>query len=178
MEGAPLDIFIVIPPDKVISHAGLLRVLIGTLLTAIMRRSEVPDLRTLMIIDEAAQLGQEFAPLLTATTLMRGYGLRLVTAWQDLSQVKSRYKLDWQTILNNAGAIMAFGFGHYPGARDTAEFLGQDPAELLRLKPDEAILAVRDEGTRKITRLNYLKDEMFAGMADPNPYFRKRGPSR
>ena len=110
LEGAPLDIFIVVPPEKVVSHAGLIRVLIGTLLTTIMRRTEIPDQRTLMIIDEAAQLGKDFAPLLTASTLMRGYGLRLVTAWQDLAQIKTRYETDWRTILNNSGAIMAFWF--------------------------------------------------------------------
>ncbi len=173
-DGAPLDIFIVIPPEKVISHAGLLRMLIGTLLTTIMRRSEIPDQRTLMIVDEAAQLGKEFAPLLTATTLMRGYGLRLVTAWQDLAQIKSRYEIDWPTLLNNSGAILAFGFGHYSAAKDAAEFLGLEPHELLKLKGDEAVLALRGDSPRKITRQNYLKDTMFADLADPNPYFRPK----
>ena len=178
MEGAPLDIFIVVPPDKVISHAGLLRVLVGTLLTTIMRRTEIPEQRTLMIVDEAAQLGKDFAPLLTATTLLRGYGLRLVTAWQDLAQIKSRYEQDWQTILNNSGAILAFGSGHHSAAKEAADFLGLEPGDLKRLGTDEAVLAVRAEGTRKINRLNYLKDEMFQGLADPNPFFRRLGMAR
>ncbi|WP_435018407.1 type IV secretory system conjugative DNA transfer family protein [Tundrisphaera sp. TA3] len=174
MDGKPLDVFIVMPPDKIHSHAGLLRLLVGTLMTAITRRTEIPEHRTIMVIDESAQLGKEFAPLLTAATLMRGYGLQLVTAWQDLAQVKSRYKSDWETILNNSGAVICFGMGHYKAAKDAAEFLGLEPSELLRMKPDEAALAVRGEGTRKIRRTNYLTDGMFEGLADQNPFFRRR----
>ena len=55
-DGAPIDIFVTIPPEKVISHAGLLRMIVGILLTTIMRRTEIPEQRTVMIIDEAAQL--------------------------------------------------------------------------------------------------------------------------
>ena len=178
MDGAPLDIFITIPPEKVISHAGLLRMIVGILLTTIMRRTEIPEHPTVMVIDEAAQLGREFAPLLTASTLMRGYGLQLVTAWQDLAQIKSRYKTDWATILNNSGAVLTFGMGHWAAAKDAAELLGWEPADLLKLGPQEAALAVRGEGTRKVTRVNYLKDAMFAGMADPNPYHARRNRAR
>ncbi len=173
-DGAPLDIFLTIPPEKVISHAGLLRLIVGTLTTTILRRTEMPEQRTLMIVDEAAQLGREFAPLLTASTLMRGYGLQLVTAWQDLAQMKSRYKADWPTLLNNSGAVLTFGMGHWAAAKDAAEVLGWEPTDLLKLKPDEAVLAVRGEMTRKVRRLNYLKDAMFAGLADENPYHARR----
>lgn len=174
MDGAPLDIFLTIPPDKVISHAGLLRMIVGILLTTIMRRTELPDQRTVMIVDEAAQLGKEFAPLLTASTLMRGYGLQLVTAWQDLAQIKSRYKTDWATILNNSGAVLTFGMGHWAAAKDVAELLGWEPSDLLKLKPEEAALAVRGEGARRVSRVNYLVDEMFAGLADENPFHARR----
>ena len=171
VDAAPLDIFIVIPPEKVISHAGFTRLIIGTLLTAIMRRKRIPKRRTLLVADEAAQLGKEFGPLLTATTLMRGYGLQLVTVWQDVAQIKSRYKEDWQTILNNSGAIMTFGAGQYAAAKDAAEFLGMEAAELLAMKADEAAVALRGEPVRKIARQNYLTDERLAALADPNPFF-------
>ena len=43
------------------------------------------------------------------------------------------------------------------------------------MKADEAVLSIRGEGTRKIRRLNYLRDRMFEGMADANPYYRNAG---
>ncbi len=69
--GKPLDVFLCIPPEKLKSHKCLIRLWLGTLLTAIMRRKVVPAQRTLLVADEAAQLG-EFEPLLTACTLLRG----------------------------------------------------------------------------------------------------------
>jgi type IV secretory pathway TraG/TraD family ATPase VirD4 len=55
--GAPITIFIVIPPDKLTSHRGLLRLWIGTLLTAMTRRRRIPRQRTLFILDECSALG-------------------------------------------------------------------------------------------------------------------------
>lgn len=178
VDGKPLDIFLVIPPEKLVSHAGFLRIVVGTIIAAIMRRREMPERRTLMLLDECAQLGEQFEPVLTATTLLRGYGLQLVTVWQDFAQIKSRYPKDWPTILNNSGAVLCFGQGHYAAGKDAGEFLGVDPGELMRMKPGEAALAVRGEGTSKIRRLDYLRDSMFAGMFDENPFHRRRGPER
>ena len=64
--------------------------------------------------------------------------------------------------------------GHWAAAKDAAEMLGWEPMELLKLRPDEAVLAVRGEPTRKVKRLNYLGDAMFAGLADENPYHARR----
>jgi type IV secretion system protein VirD4 len=176
LNGDPVDVFITIPPEKQKSHRALTRLWIGTLLTAVMRRKQIPKDRTLFVLDEAAQLGT-FEPLLTATTLLRGYGLQVVSVWQDVAQMKSRYPLDWQTILNNSAVLMAFGFGHYAAAKDSAEFLGIPPHKLMELATDQAVLAMRGDGVRAVTRMNYLKEPHFKALADPNPYF-KRGPGR
>jgi type IV secretion system protein VirD4 len=173
VSGAPLDIFLVLPPEKLASHACFLRLIVGTVLTAIMQRRQPPAQRTLFIVDEAAQLGEKFEPILTATTLLRGFGLQLITVWQDMAQIKSRYKEDWATILNNSGAVLSFGQGHYAACKEAADFLGMEVGELMRMAPTEAALAVHGEGVRKITRLNYLKDELFEGMFDENPMYRR-----
>ena len=171
MDGALIDVFLVIPPEKLVSHSGLLRLIVGTVLTTIMRRRKAPAQKTLMLVDEAAQLGSQFEPILTAATLLRGFGLRLVTVWQDLMQIKSRYRDDWGTILNNSGAVLSFGQSHYAACKDAADYLGMGVGELMRMGPDEAALAIRGEGVCKITRVNYLKDELFAGMFDENPMY-------
>ena len=135
-----------------------------------MRRKRILKRRTLFVLDEAAQLGT-FDPLVAATTLLRGFGLQLVMVCQDLAQIKSRYPADWATIVNNSAALLAFGFGHYHAAREYSEVLGLEPGELASLKPEQAALAMRGDGTRKITRVNYLIEGEFEGMFDPNPYF-------
>ncbi len=98
----------------------------------------------------------------------------MITAWQDIAQIRSRYKHDYSTILNNAAALISFGQSHYGAAKEYAELFGIEAAELLKMGIDQAALSIRGEGTRVIRRMNYLKDEQFAGLADPNPYFAKR----
>jgi type IV secretion system protein VirD4 len=106
--GDPIDIYLVFPPDKLESHRPLLRLLLGTLLTILTRRSDMPEHRTLLLLDEIAQCGQ-LPHLRTALTLLRGYGVQVWSMWQDLSQLKALYPADWETILNNSAVIQAFG---------------------------------------------------------------------
>jgi hypothetical protein len=101
---------------------------------------------------------------------LRGVGLQLVMVWQHLAQIRSRYPADWATIVNNSAARPAFGFGHSHAARDSAEVLGLDLSRLAALRPEEAVLPLRGEDTRKITRINYLLEPALAGLFDPNPY--------
>ena len=176
--GKPFTIYIIIPPDKLNSHKALMRVWVATLLTAVMRRKVIPEHKTLFILDEAAQLGSNFEPLLTAATLLRSYGLQLVTIWQSLAQLASRYPLDWKTILDNSGIIETFGLSHFGTAKELGDFIGMNPQELMSMSPDEAAISVRGQGTRVIKRPNYLRDRVFQGMADPNPLFAGKSPSR
>ncbi len=172
LAGDPITIYIIVPPEKLHSHRALLRLWIGVLLNTILKRQFQPEHRTLFILEEAAQLGT-FPPLLTATTLMRAYGLQLITVWQNLAQLKSRYPSDWTTILDNCEVIMSFGLGHYGSACELGAYCGFDPARLLELRPDEAAVSIRHKRPQVIRRMNYLRDGMFRGMFDPNPIYQK-----
>ena len=173
MQGTPQSIFITVPPEKLTSHRCLLRLWVGVLLTTVMRRKRIPKQRTLFVLDEAAQLGT-FDPLLSATTLLRGFGLQLVMVWQDLAQIKSRFPADWATIVNNSAALLSFGFGHYHAAKEYSEVLGLDPGQLASLKPEEAVLAMRGDGTRKISRVNYLLAPRVRGDVRSESLLRRR----
>jgi hypothetical protein len=71
------------------------------------------------------------------------------------------------------GGPAGLRFRPYHAARDSAEVLGPDPGRLAALKSEEAVLALRGEVTRKITRLNDLLELALAGRFDPNPYSRR-----
>jgi len=173
-DGRPLSIYIIIPPDKLESHKALLRLWIGTLLTAVMRRTVMPRQRTLFLLDECAQLGT--LPMLRqAITLLRGSGLQTWTFWQDLSQLRQCYPNDWQTILNNSGVLQVFGITNHNMAKEWGELLGQRPQDLLELAPEDAVVLRRGHGSQVCRRPDYLKDAEFAGLFDPNPRFALQG---
>jgi type IV secretion system protein VirD4 len=165
--GMPMTIYLVIPPDKLTSHRGLLRLWIGTLLTAVMRRRQIPRQRTLFMLDECSALGT-LDSLRQAITLLRGSGLQVWTFWQDLSQLKLRYPLDWATMLNNSAILQGFGFNNHQIARDWADLTGMPVNEIARLEPEDCALSLHREGRRVCRRLDYLRDEMFQDRFDAN----------
>jgi type IV secretion system protein VirD4 len=168
--GDKLDVFLIFPPDKLESHRALLRLLVGTLLVVLMRRSRIPGERTLLLIDEAAQLGK-LAHLKTALTLLRGYGVTVWTFWQDLSQLRASFEGDWETVLNNSGVVQVYGMTNGRMASACAEVLGMEAGELLRMEPDEQVLLRPGNGPRVVRRVDYLTDALFKGLYDPNPRY-------
>jgi type IV secretion system protein VirD4 len=174
-EGKPLSIFIVVPPDKLESHAPLLRLWISALMQAIVRRRRKPPKSTLFILDEAAQLGG-LPHLRQAMTLMRGYGLQTWSFWQDVSQIQRLYADDWPTMVNNARVLQAFGANTLLAARGVAELTGfADAHAVLALEPEEMILQIAGDEAVIARKPNYLADPAFAGLADENPFYATSG---
>ncbi len=171
--GDPLSIYLVIPPDKLESHRNLLRVWIGVLMAALMRRRAPVPHPTLFVLDEAAQLGT-LDQLRQAITLMRGYGLQTWSFWQDLSQLQNLYPSDWATMYNNCRVHQSFGFTNLQAAREAAEIAGfHDPLEVLKLDADEMILAIAGDEAVIAQKPNYLTDVAFHGLYADNPFYRR-----
>jgi type IV secretion system protein VirD4 len=169
--GDQLSIYLVLPPHMLESHGRLLRLWIGSLMTAIMRRRRRPHHSTMFLLDEAAQLGS-LAPLRQAITLLRGYGLQTWSFWQDTSQLRNLYPSDWQTMLNNSHVVPCFGANNMLSARTMAEIVGFDDAQaVLDLDHDEMLLQIGGDRAVLAKKPDYRNDAPFAGLFDKNPYF-------
>lgn len=169
-EGRPMTIYLVLPPDRLESHGKLLRLWIGVLMRAVVRRSRPPETSTLFLIDEAAQLGA-LNQLRQAITLLRGYGLQTWTFWQDLSQLKRLYPDDWETMLNNCRVLQFFGINNLQNARQVGAVSGfEDERELVELDGDEMLLCLAGDEPVIAQKPNYLCDPLFSGQFDPNPF--------
>lgn len=174
-ESEPISVYLVLPPNKLQSHNRLIRLWVTTLMSAITSRRQIPDWPTLFLIDEASQLGN-FAPLVQAITLGRGYGVRVHSFWQDLSQLMTCYPTEWRTIINNCGVKQVFGQTDAFMAAGLDELFQVSIKSLIKMhRKDQLIL--RQSETVHATKLDYLKDLMFAGMFDPNPYHGGHWPS-
>ncbi len=168
INGEPLTIYLIFPVEKLVSHAGLLRILLGTLLAAILKRRFRPESRTLFLIDECAQLGH-FDLLKPTITLMRGFGLQCWLFFQSLHQLKAEYEKDWRTILDNIAVTQTFGLSNRLMAEDWGTYFGMEPEELMTLEENEQWLHLPGHKVVKARRFNYLTDHRFRGMYDPNP---------
>ncbi|WP_171130697.1 MULTISPECIES: type IV secretory system conjugative DNA transfer family protein [unclassified Ruegeria] len=108
----PATIYLVLPPAYLRSHAALIRVWMETLIARKVSQKTHTSLQTLFLFDEAAQLGpMDF--LTTSITLLRSYGVRCWTFWQDAQQLQACYPTSWQTIFNNCRYHLVFGRQSY-----------------------------------------------------------------
>lgn len=171
VRGDPLSIYIVLPPHMLESHGRLLRIWISSLLGAITQRRARPKRPTLIILDEAAQLGP-LSQLRQAITLLRGYGVQTWSFWQDVSQLQALYPRDWQTMINNCRVVQCFGALTMQAADGMARLTGASSGEMvLDLEPDEMLLQLAGD-LPVVARLpDYLTDPPFAGHFDPNPFY-------
>lgn len=171
--GVPLTLYLVLPANKLSSHGRLLRLWLGIVLGIIARRTCLPPIPTLLLIDEAAQLG-EVAQLRTAITLLRGYGVRVWSFWQDLAQLMRCYR-DWESLLNNCATQQIFGATNPRALSQVRDYLsGSLTSPLATLRSDETVLIRPRHRPAVIGRSNYLTDRMFQDHYAPNPFHRRR----
>lgn len=102
-----VTVFLVLPASKIGSHARWLRLLL-MLAVASMEKGAAPPQDVVFLLEEFAALGH-LETIEKAAGLMPGYGLKLWVILQDLPQLQKLYRDSWETFLDNAGAIQAFG---------------------------------------------------------------------
>jgi type IV secretion system protein VirD4 len=127
MKEKPVTVWLILPARRLVTHAKWLRLILTTVIQSLMSDTRKAKVPVAIVCDEAAALGH--LPILENTVaLMRGYGLKLITIWQDLSQLKSIYKDRWETFIGNAGVLESFS------AQDvgTADYLSQRTGQTTR----------------------------------------------
>ncbi len=170
VDNKPMTIYLIFDVNKLHSHRALLRLWLATAIAAMHTRKTRPKESTLLMIDECSQLGT-FDLLKSTVTLSRGFGIQPWLFFQSLHQMKENYGEAWRTIIDNAGAVQAFGFANRFSAGDWGDFFGCKPDHLLKLPKDHQLLYIPGHGTIESRRLNYLRDPQYQGLYNPNPYF-------
>jgi type IV secretion system protein VirD4 len=100
--------------------------MIASILRPLMLDTRKPKVPVLFMLDEAAQLGH--LPVIEQNlAMMRGYGVKLWTIYQDLSQVQDIYRR-WESFVGNSGVLQAFA----PQDVVTAEYLSKRTGQTTR----------------------------------------------
>jgi len=178
IDGDPLTLFVVVPPSRLHALKGLVKLVFGTIISAIMCRKHRPSVPSYMALDEVCQL-ETFPVLETLMTLCSGYGVRTHIFLQDLAQLRTHYSESWKTILNNSACIQTFGINNGELAADFGRYLDLSATELMQMGRDQQALAIQGRGTIRCERLDYLRDAPKR-IYDSNPLFevpRRRKPN-
>jgi type IV secretion system protein VirD4 len=103
----PTTIYLVLPPERLATHGVWLRLMVTSILLPLLRSVEAAPVPVLLMLDEFAQLGH-MEVIQNNYALMRGFGVKLWTIWQDLTQAKRLYHDQWESFISNAGIVQAF----------------------------------------------------------------------
>jgi type IV secretion system protein VirD4 len=171
--GAPMTLYIIVPPVRLAAYKPLLRAWLSGLLYALTQRTALPEHRTLLLCDEIASLGPMEA-FLMASTMMRGWGLTLWSFWQNPSQLEI-YGHQARTLVDNAGVLQLFGARNRRVAQDFAALVGGvDPDAIMAMPRDAQLLMIDGEPPSISRRIRYFEEPMFKGLYDANPMFSSR----
>jgi type IV secretion system protein VirD4 len=121
LRGGNVSVYLVIPADRLVTWAPLVRMWLGSFMKILIREGTNETHETLFMLDEIAQLGRLQA-LEDAVAIGRGYGMRLFFIFQSLAQVKDCYGDKADIILDNIGSMLFFALGNAMG---TAEMLSR-----------------------------------------------------
>lgn len=118
------SIYLCLPAGRLNRHSRFFRLFVNQLLLSVEYSSKVPDIPALILLDEMHVLGY-MASLETAMGLLAGYGVRIWTIWQDLSQLKHIYNQRWETFMGNSGILQFFGLNDLVSLKYVSERLGK-----------------------------------------------------
>ena len=107
LKETPTTVYLVLPPEFLASHGVWLRMMVASILRPLLRAVTRPAVPVLFMLDEFAQLGR-MEIIEDNYALMRGYGVKLWTIWQDLNQAKNLYGERWESFISNAGMVQSF----------------------------------------------------------------------
>lgn len=154
-----VSLYLVLPGMRMGTHYRWLRLVIQQALAA-MERNPAPRgaLPVWFVLEEFPALGH-MRSIEAAAGLMAGFGVKLWSVLQDLTQLQTHYPKSWETFLGNAGIIQAFGNADVTTTEHLAKLLGSTQVmERQQQRVSGAAMAHGDTGLRENLRSVRLLD--------------------
>ncbi len=121
------SVYVVVPPNRIEDFKSWLRIITQTAINAKVALGVNQTTQpTLFMLDEFPLLGT-FKEIEKSAGFLRGYNCKLVIAIQNIGQIKSLYKNNWETFLGNAGAIIGFATNDL----ETEKYLSERTGKIL-----------------------------------------------
>lgn len=120
----PMTIYCVFGIEELDTYANFGRLIVQSLFNDLVV-PPTPDaqLPVLVVLDEQAKLGK-MEILETAVAVVREYGVRVWSVFQNLTQIRSIYGEAWETFLSNAGVVQILGINDQTTAEYCSKRIG------------------------------------------------------
>jgi type IV secretion system protein VirD4 len=170
LKGKPVTIYLVLPIERLVSHAMVMSLWIDLICQALLRRTRPPQVPTMLFVDECAQVGFASAALKMISVYMRGQGVKLWSFFQDFGQIKTMFGNDHSTFVNSNSAITLLP-GTGMAARELAAMLAVPQQQIENLTESELLAYEVGKGTTTVRMARYWQDELFRDRFQPLPRF-------
>lgn len=129
----PMTIYCVFGIEELDTYAGFARLIVQSLFNDLVV-PPTPDakLPVDIVLDEQAKLGK-MEILETAVAVVREFGVRVWSVFQNLNQIKSIYGEGWETFLSNAGIVQILGINDQTTAEYCSKRIGNTTVRGLSL---------------------------------------------
>ncbi|MEO0410252.1 MAG: type IV secretory system conjugative DNA transfer family protein [Pseudomonadota bacterium] len=165
-DGKASSIYILLPGQQTSAYQRLGQLWLGTLLEALARRVRAPQQATLVLIDQAQDLGN-FDTLVHANSHLSAFGVHLWTIWADAEALRGAYPRSWRRFLSEAWVLQAFGTNTMIVAQEIAAITGYPkPADIMDLDHDEMVLVLSGDNPVIAQRVNGYSDPVFQPLLD------------
>ena len=101
-------VYLCLPAGRMATHAKWFRMVVTLAMVMCERVETKPEPPLLMLLEEFAALGH-MRPVEIAAGQIAGFGVRIWTVLQDLTQLQRHYAQSWETFMGNSGATVFFG---------------------------------------------------------------------
>jgi type IV secretion system protein VirD4 len=118
-----VSVFLSLPANRMEQHARWLRLIISLALLAFERDHAEPDIPVLLLLEELPVLGH-MAAIESAAGQIAGFGVKMWSVLQDLTQLQKHYDKSWETFIGNAGVLTFFSNTDATTLRYVSEKLG------------------------------------------------------
>ena len=118
-----MTVYLCLSAPKFPTFNRWLRLVLTSALDEMTDTLNPPPLPVCFMLDELATLGHLEAAE-NAVGLAAGYGIQLITVFQDVAQMRDLYKGRWASFIGNAGVRALFNLDDYDTAKYWSDFVG------------------------------------------------------
>jgi type IV secretion system protein VirD4 len=118
-----MTVYLCLSAPKFPTFNRWLRLVLTSALDEMTDHLDPPPLPVCFMLDELATLGH-LATVENAVGLAAGYGVQLVTVFQDVAQMRDLYKGRWASFIGNAGVRAVFNLDDFDTAKYWSDFIG------------------------------------------------------
>ena len=193
-------LYVIIPADKLQSHARWLRLVVTTTMRAVVRN---PNKRVCFLLDEFSALGY-LPEIEVALSTYAGFEITVWAILQSLVQLRAHYRDTWETFIGNSTIRQYLSINDNFTAKYISDAVGMSTyVQKYRMPPlgfisrtetTARLLITPDEvrrgsgknifaffGENPVTyfpKVSYLERDYLVQRADPNPYFLGPAPNK